>query len=109
MLTCQQTLIEKGSHDLVAKGRKIRAGGNVWQRMSYKAKAPLPKFKPGNIIQYLIYLPLNFIPIVGTVVFLYLQGKKYGPPMHERYFQLKGMNTVDKDAHVENLRGAYTA
>jgi hypothetical protein len=40
---------------------------------------------------------------------LYLQGKRYGPPAHSRYFQLKGLNREQSDAHVESLRGAYTA
>jgi hypothetical protein len=105
----ERTLVEKGSVDLVAQGRQIRPGGNIFTRIQQKALAPAPKFKPANVLSYLMLLPLNFIPIVGTAVFLYLQGKKYGPPMHERYFQLKGMDSADKDAYVESLRGAYTA
>jgi hypothetical protein len=77
--------------------------------MGKKIKAPVTKFTPGNIINYLMFLPLNFIPVVGTLIFLYLQGKRYGPPMHNRYFQLKGMSNFESDAHVEGLRGAYTA
>ena len=56
-----------------------------------------------------MYLPLNFIPVVGTVIFVVLQGKKYGPNAHARYFQLKGMGKVQKERHVEERRGAYTA
>ena len=81
----------------------------MWKKIVYKVKAPIPKFSPHNVIQYLMYLPLNFIPVVGTIIFLYLQGKKYGPTIHQRYYELRHMNTVDADAHVENLRGAYTA
>lgn len=54
------------------------------------------------------YLPLNFIPIVGPAVFVILQGKRTGPNAHSRYFQLKGMNNMQKERHVEERRGAYT-
>lgn len=56
-----------------------------------------------------MYLPLNFIPVVGTVMFVLLQGKKYGPGAHARYFQLKGMSKAQRERHVEERRGAYTA
>lgn len=56
-----------------------------------------------------MYLPLNFIPVVGTVLFVLLQGKRYGPNAHARYFQLKKMNTSQKDQFVDQRRGAYTS
>jgi len=55
-----------------------------------------------------MYLPLNFIPVVGTVAFIVLQGKRYGPQAHSRYFQLKGMSRMQREKHVEQRRGAYT-
>lgn len=55
-----------------------------------------------------MYLPLNFIPVVGTVIFIIVQGKKTGPNAHARYFQLKGMNKARREEHVEKRTGAYT-
>lgn len=71
-------------------------------------KKPFAKFTPSAIIRYFMYLPLNFIPIVGTVLFIILQGKRSGPSAHARYFQLKGMSTRQQEDFVEQRRGAYT-
>ena len=60
-------------------------------------------------VRYLLYLPLNFIPIVGTALFIILQGKRNGPQAHQRYFQLKEWNKSQKEVFVEQNRGGYTA
>jgi hypothetical protein len=54
-------------------------------------------------------LPLNFIPVIGTPIFLCLQGKNHGPSLHRCHFQLKGMNEADRDTMVQQNRAAYTA
>jgi hypothetical protein len=56
-----------------------------------------------------MYLPLNFIPVVGTFMFILLQGKRSGPSAHARYFQLKGMSKQRREEWVEKRRGAYTS
>ena len=56
-----------------------------------------------------MYLPLNFIPVVGTIVFIILQGKRRGPDAHARYFQLKGWSSSQQKAYVQEHRGAYTS
>ena len=104
-----QTLVEKGSSDIVEKGRHLAPNGNVFRVIFRKFKAPWKKFAPANLISYAILLPLNFIPVIGTAFFLYMQGKKYGPVAHKRYFQLKNMSPEQIETTVESLRGAYTA
>ena len=71
-------------------------------------KSPFAKFAPAAIIRYFMYLPLNFIPIVGTVLFIILQGKRYGPVAHERYFQLKGWSAQKREQWTNEHSGAYT-
>lgn len=71
-------------------------------------KSPFAKFGPTAIIRYFMYLPLNFIPIIGTVLFIILQGKRYGPVAHERYFQLKGWNSTKREQWTNEHSGAYT-
>lgn len=73
------------------------------------AAKPFAKFTPTAIIRYLMYLPLNFIPVIGTVMFVLLQGKRVGPTAHSRYFQLKGMSKQRKEEWIEKRRGAYTS
>ena len=71
-------------------------------------KKPFQKFTPKALIRYLMYLPLNFIPVVGTVIFVVLQGKRAGPAAHTRYFQLKGWNSNQRQKHIEEYKAAYT-
>jgi len=56
-----------------------------------------------------MYLPLNFIPIIGTFTFILLQGRRAGPAAHARYFQLKGWSASQRDAFVETNKAAYTS
>jgi hypothetical protein len=37
------------------------------------------KFSAQGLVRYLVTLPLNFIPGVGTAIFILLNGKKAGP------------------------------
>lgn len=62
-----------------------------------------------GIIRYLLSLPLNAIPIVGTVFFLLFNGNKSGPGHHARYFQLKKFSDKDKNEWIQKKRGSYTA
>ena len=54
-----------------------------------------------------MFLPLNLIPIIGTALFIIMQGQKTGPGWHTRYFQLKGFTQMEKDAFISNHRGGY--
>jgi hypothetical protein len=76
-------------------------------------------------VRYIISIPLNFIPVVGTIFFLGfngtftvntaphvtyipLLGAKSGPGYHSRYFQLKKWSEEQSKQHVAQHRGAYT-
>jgi len=93
----------------VSRDRQIKSGGNPIARLGKMAAKPFARFTPSAIIRYVMYLPLNFIPVVGTVMFILLQGKRSGPSAHHRYFQLKGMNKQRQEEWVEKRRGAYTS
>jgi len=71
-------------------------------------KKPFAKFAPSAIIRYFLYLPLNFIPVVGTVLFVIMQGRSYGPSAHARYFQLKNWSKTQREEWVEQHKAAYT-
>lgn len=106
--TFDGVLLSKNSTDLVSEGRQIKAGGDPMAKLGKLVKKPFVKFTPAAMIRYLLYLPLNFIPVVGTVVFILLQGKRAGPTAHTRYFQLKQWNKAQQEKHIEQYRGAYT-
>ncbi|KAK4608934.1 Outer spore wall protein RRT8 [Fulvia fulva] len=109
--TFDATLVQRGQTALVEKQRTVKGSGvgDAFQRLGKLATKPFAKFSPQAIIKYLMYLPLNFIPVVGTVIFVILQGRNYGPSSHARYFQLKGMNKSQQEKYIEARKAAYTA
>jgi hypothetical protein len=107
--TFDGTLLSRECTNLVGGGRQIKAGGDNIARLGKLFKRPFSKFTPNAIIRYVLYLPLNFIPVVGTVIFIALQGKRAGPAAHTRYFQLKEWSKGKREAHIEYHRGGYTA
>ncbi|KAI5203977.1 hypothetical protein E4T39_03888 [Aureobasidium subglaciale] len=106
--TFDGTLVAKGESELVAKERKVGRGGDAIGRLGKIVSKPFAKFAPSAIIRYVMYLPLNFIPVVGTAMFILLQGKTAGPAAHSRYFQLKGMSKASQEDFIAKRQGAYT-
>jgi hypothetical protein len=107
--TFDGTLLSKECTNLVEGGRQIKAGGDNIARLGKLIKRPFAKFTPNAMVRYLLYLPLNFIPVVGTAIFIALQGKRAGPAAHTRYFQLKEWSKRQREIHIEEHRGGYTA
>lgn len=94
--TFDGTLVARDQTALVARERTVKSSsaGDAIARLGKLVSKPFQKFTPKALIRYVMYLPLNFIPIVGTAIFVTLQGKKYGPNAHARYFQLKVSTTL---------------
>lgn len=107
--TFDGTLVARSQPELVASARQVKAGSDPINKLGKLVKKPFARFAPASIIRYFMYLPLNFIPVVGTVLFIVLQGRRTGPVAHARYFQLKGMNSSQKDKFVEERQAAYTS
>ena len=108
--TFDGTLVSRGQDttNLVGQGRQITSGSDPISKLGRLMKKPFERYTPSALIRYLMYLPLNFIPVIGTIMFVVVQGRKAGPGLHERYFQLKGWRGEQRRKHVESLRGAYT-
>lgn len=106
--TFDGVLMSKGTTDLVSSGRQIKAGNDPVAKLGKLIKKPFAKFSPDAIIRYFLYLPLNFIPVIGTMMFVVLQGRRAGPAAHTRYFQLKEWNSAQREKHVEEHKAAYT-
>lgn len=107
--TFDGTLLARDCTNLVADGRQLKPGSDPMARLGKLIKKPFAKFAPKALIRYLLYLPLNFIPVVGTVMFVVLQGKRNGPAAHSRYFQLKEYNKHQREEWIERNRAAYTS
>lgn len=106
--TFDGVLVSKNATNLVSDGRQIKAGSDPIAKLGKLIKKPFAKFTPSALIRYFLYLPLNFIPVVGTIIFVVLQGRRAGPAAHSRYFQLKEWNSSQRQKHIEQHKGAYT-
>jgi hypothetical protein len=106
--TFDGTLLSRNLTSLVSTERQIKPGSDSVAKLGKILKKPFARFTPKAIIRYFMYLPLNFIPVVGTILFVVLQGRKFGPSAHARYFQLKQMSKSQRDDFVEKRKPAYT-
>ena len=77
--TFDGTLLTRNQGAMVSEGRELKNGSDPMQRLGKILKNPFERFGPKAIVRYLVYLPLNFIPVVGTVLFIFLQGE-HPPP-----------------------------
>ncbi|KFY34958.1 hypothetical protein V494_06333 [Pseudogymnoascus sp. VKM F-4513 (FW-928)] len=107
--TFDAVLLTKNEDVLVSGGRKLNKSTDPISRLGATIKNPFHNFTPKAIIRYVMYLPLNFIPVVGTITFLFLQGRSRGTYAHSRYFQLKKMSASSQNKFVEQNAGPYTA
>lgn len=71
----RQVLVQKGHEALVKKVRPITTKSNNTKQLGKLLKAPFAKLSTDNIIRYVITLPFNFIPFVGTAFFLGYNGR----------------------------------
>lgn len=109
--TFDAVLISKGQEHLVSRGREVkgqRSNQENWVgRLGKKVTSTRERWSFDGIVKRLLYLPLNFIPLVGTALFVFARGRAEGPRFLNRYWQLKGGKA--KEQHVEKAPGAYTA
>ncbi|KAF9452823.1 hypothetical protein P691DRAFT_771934 [Macrolepiota fuliginosa MF-IS2] len=107
-----QVMVMQGHEKLVAKGREIHDQGQNMRLLGKEIN-----IQPGLVdglnregaLRYLVSLPLNSIPGIGTAMFLVYNGQKQGPGYHARYFQLKGWDNQVTEEFVHQRRAAYAA
>ncbi|KAH8884312.1 hypothetical protein GQ53DRAFT_786371 [Thozetella sp. PMI_491] len=107
--TFDGTLVAKDATNIVSEGRQLKPGGDPIARLGKILKNPFDRFSPKALIRYLMYLPLNFIPVVGTVAFILLQGQHASLLFPRYYFQLKRWSASQKNEWVKQHEGAYSS
>ncbi len=65
-------------------------------------------FSLRQIVEFVILLPLNLIPLAGTPIFLVLTGYRAGPFHHWRYFKLLGFTKKERKTYVKRKKLKYT-
>ncbi|KDE07691.1 hypothetical protein MVLG_02150 [Microbotryum lychnidis-dioicae p1A1 Lamole] len=103
-------LVNKGLSSLVERGREVnstRGGGAVLGKSLLKPISS--KFSTEGLVRYVLTLPLNLVPAVGTIFFLFFNGRSSGPAALNRYFQLKGFDKQEKKAFVDQYHPGLTS
>ncbi|KAL9054922.1 MAG: hypothetical protein Q9162_003863 [Coniocarpon cinnabarinum] len=83
--TFDGTLVARDLSPLVAEGRQLKTGQDPIGKLGKMIKKPFARFTPTAIVRYLMYLPLNLIPVVGTLLFIIAQGRRNGPSAHASF------------------------
>ncbi|EUC51428.1 hypothetical protein COCMIDRAFT_79541 [Bipolaris oryzae ATCC 44560] len=104
-------LVYKGYGDLVRQSRPLSEDGmNDPVRRLGKPTRPsvYAPFSFRQIAEFILLLPLNFVPYVGVPIFLLLTGYRAGPLQHWRYFQLLGYDRKQRNLAIKRRRWQYT-
>jgi hypothetical protein len=64
--TFDGTLMARNNAGIVAEGRELKARGDSVQRLGKALKKPFERFSVKELVRYVMYLPLNFVP--GTTL-----------------------------------------
>ena len=61
-----------------------------------------------QIVELIVFLPLNLIPYVGTPAFIIITGARLGSFAHYRWFKLRGLTRRERKAEIRARRWEYT-
>ena len=103
-------LVNEGYSDLVARSRVLDPDGKdpVKQLGKPTMSAIYSPFSFRQIIEFILFLPLNLIPVAGTPMFLLITGHRAGPFHHWRYFKLLDLTKKERQAFVKKRQLKYT-
>lgn len=104
-------MVNEGYEDLVRSSRPVSEDSlnNPVRRLGEPTRSAVyGPFSFRQIAEFVIFLPLNFVPYVGVPVFLILTGYRAGPLQHWRYFQLLGFDRRQINAFVKRRQWQYT-
>jgi hypothetical protein len=104
-------LVHKGYEDLVQQFRPVSEDSlnNPVRRLGAPTRSSVyAPFSFRQIFEFVVLLPLNFVPYVGVPLFLFLTGYRAGPLQHWRYFKLRDFDKKQREAFVKRRRWQYT-
>ena len=106
----QATLIDKGLIDVVAPHRILFTDAPNPVKMLGKPSTTAV-YQPWSLVQIvelIVFLPLNLIPYVGTPAFIIITGARLGTFAHYRWFKLRGLGKRERKAEIRARRWEYT-
>ena len=98
-------MIAEGYEHLVKSRRSVSEDINESdpvKRLGPREKgATFAPFSVRQIVEFIILLPLNFVPFAGVPLFLLLTGYRAGPLVNWRYFALKGFTKKERNDFIK--------
>ncbi|KAJ7168789.1 hypothetical protein C8R46DRAFT_239582 [Mycena filopes] len=103
-------LVHQGFTTLVANRRIIvESGADPVKQLGKPTKSAL--YSPFSLrlsLEFVLFLPITFIPLGGGPLYCLVLGRRAGPFQHYRYFKLLGMNAQERAAFVKKRQWKYT-
>lgn len=102
-------MINHGYTDLVAPQRILFYDAPNSVRMLGKptTRAEYQPWSLKQIIELIVFLPFNFVPYVGTPIFIMITGWRLGKLSHHRWFKLRGLNKKEIKGELRLRRWEY--
>ncbi|KXH26630.1 hypothetical protein CSIM01_02931, partial [Colletotrichum simmondsii] len=103
------TLIKESQTELVAPHRILFPDAPTAVKMLGKPTTPAA-FTPWSMIQIIeliVFLPLNFVPVVGTPAFIIITGTRLGKLAHYRWFHLRGLSKKEAKNEIRARTWEY--
>lgn len=98
-------MIAEGYENLVRNRRTVSEDideCDPLKRLGPREKgAEFAPFSIRQIVEFVVLLPLNFVPFAGVPLFLLATGYRAGPLLHRRYFVLKGMSRKERNSFIK--------
>ncbi|KAF2858880.1 hypothetical protein K470DRAFT_220261 [Piedraia hortae CBS 480.64] len=98
-------MVAEGYEHLVKTRRSVNQDINEpdpLKRLGPREKgAEFAPFSLRQIIEFVFFLPLNFVPYVGIPLFLLVTGYRAGPLLNWRYFKLKGFDRKQRKQFIK--------
>ncbi|KAF4582793.1 endo-1,4-beta-xylanase-like protein [Ophiocordyceps camponoti-floridani] len=101
--------IKHGLVDLVAQHRLLFNDAPSAVKMLGKPTSPAA-YQPWSVIQIIelvVFLPLNLVPLVGTPAFIIITGTRLGKLSQYRWFQLRGLSRREREREIGGLTWDY--
>ena len=102
-------LVIEGCDELVERKRDLDREQTDPVKMLGRPRvsAVYSPFSIRQIVEFIVFLPLNLIPVVGTPLFLVLTGYRAGPLHHWRYFKLLDYTKKERQRFVRARKLRY--
>ncbi|KAG6002041.1 hypothetical protein E4U21_003555 [Claviceps maximensis] len=103
------TLIKLGLKNLIAPHRILFDDAPTAVKMLGKptSSAVYTPWSTIQMVELVVFLPLNLIPYVGTPAFVMITGTRLGKLAHYRWFQIRGLSKAESKQETKLLTWEY--